>query len=166
MQKRANLAFAVVLIVLGVWFLAVQMIPSLRDFVYAGETWPFIVIGVGLLLGLIGLVTGVPGLLIPACIVSGIGALLYWQNSTGNWESWAYAWTLIPGFAGVGVVLTGLLNRDRRAIIGGGWTIFNSLVLLAIFGSFLGGGNMVRYWPVLLILLGVMLLGQSLFRRR
>jgi len=166
MQKRANLAAAVVLIVLGVWFLAVQMLPALKNFVYGGDNWPFIIIGVGVVLGLVGLVTWVPALLIPACIVGGIGALLYWQNATGNWGSWAYAWTLIPGFAGVGVILSGLLNGDRRAMIGGGWTIFNSLVLLAIFGSFLGGGDLVKYWPVLLILLGVLLLGQSLFRRR
>lgn len=166
MQKRANLAAAVVLIALGVWFLAVQMFPALRAIAYGGDNWPLIIIGVGVLLALVGLVTWVPALLIPACIVGGIGALLYWQNATGNWESWAYAWTLIPGFVGVGVILSGLLSGDRKAVIGGGWTIFNSLVLLAIFGSFLGGGSLVRYWPVLLILLGVLLLGQSLFRRR
>jgi hypothetical protein len=77
-------------------------------------------------------------MIIPACIVGGIGALLYWQNATGNWASWACL-DVDPGVCWRGVVLSGLLNRDRRAVIGGRWTIFNSLVLLAIFGSFLGG---------------------------
>ncbi len=165
-QRRGNIAVALVLILLGVWFLSIQLFPGLRDFAYNRLTWPVAVIGAGALMGIIGLVTWVPGLLIPACIVGGIGGLLYWQNATGNWESWAYAWTLIPGFAGVGVILSGLMSRDRRALVGGGWAIFNSLVLLAIFGSFLGGMAISRYWPVLLILLGVLLLAQGLFRRR
>jgi len=165
MHRRGNLAGALVLILLGVWFLAVQLSPGLRAFAYNRLTWPAIIIGVGVLMGLIGLVTWVPGLLIPACIVSGIGGLLYWQNATGNWASWAYAWALIPGFVGVGVILSGLMRRDRHAVIGGGWTIFNSLVLLAIFGSFLGGMALFKYWPVLLILVGILLLFQGLLRR-
>ena len=166
MQKRSNIAVALVLILLGAWFLAVQVFPGLKNFAFGTITWPMAVIGAGGLLGLIGLLTWVPGLIIPACIVGGIGCLLYWQNATGNWESWAYAWTLIPGFAGIGIVLSGLMRGDRRAMVGGGWTIFNSLVLLAIFGSFLGGGGVSKYWPGLLILLGILLLVQNLFRRR
>jgi len=165
-MRRGNIAAALVLILLGVWFLAVQIFPGLRDFAYGRITWPVAIIGVGAVIGLIGLVTWVPDLLIPACIVGGIGGLLYWQNATGNWGSWAYAWALIPGFVGVGIVLSGALRGNRRAMIGGGWTIFNSLVLLAIFGSFLGGMALFRYWPVLLILLGVLMLAQNLFRRR
>jgi hypothetical protein len=165
MQRRSNIAAALVLILLGVWFLSVQIFPGLKDFAYGRITWPMAIIGAGVLIGLIGLMTWVPGLLIPACIVGGIGGLLYWQNATGNWESWSYAWALIPGFVGTGIVISGLMRGDRRAMIGGGWTIFNSLVLLAIFGSFLGGGRLWQYWPVLLILLGVLFLVQNLFRR-
>ncbi len=166
MQRRSNVAVALVLILLGVWFLAVQVFPGLKNLAFGSVTWPMAVIGAGGLLALIGLLTWVPALIIPACIVGGIGCLLYWQNTTGNWESWAYAWTLIPGFAGIGIVLSGLMRGDRRAMVGGGWAIFNSLVLLAIFGSFLGGGGISKYWPALLILLGVLLLAQNLFRRR
>jgi hypothetical protein len=165
-MRRGNIAAALVLILLGVWFLSVQIFPGLRDFAFGRITWPVAIIGVGAVIGLIGLVTWVPDLLIPACIVGGIGCLLYWQNATGNWESWAYAWALIPGFVGVGIVLSGALRGNRKVMIGGGWTIFNSLVLLAIFGSFLGGMALFRYWPVLLILLGVLMLAQNLFRRR
>ena len=164
-NKRGNIAAALVLILLGAWFLAVQLFPGLRQFAYSQFTWPMVIIGVGVLLGLIGLLTWVPGMLIPACIVGGIGGLLYWQNLTGNWESWAYAWTLIPGFVGVGIFLSGLLSGDRKAMVGGGWTIFNSLVLLAIFGTFLGGLTLWAYWPVLLILVGVLLLARGLIRR-
>jgi len=164
-NKRGNIAAALVLILLGAWFLSVQIFPGLRQFAYSQFSWPLVVIGVGLVFGLVGLLTWVPGLLIPACIVGGIGCLLYWQNATGNWGSWAYAWTLIPGFVGVGIFLSGLLSRDREAMIGGGWTIFISLTLLAVFGTFLGGLTLWAYWPVLLIVAGVLMLARGLFRR-
>jgi len=104
----------------------------------------------------------------PACIVGGIGVLLYWQNVTGNWESWAYAWTLIPGFVGVGIVLTGLLSRgNRQSVHEGGTLILISLVLFAIFGSFFGAlGLMGKYWPILLVALGLLMLIRPLFRFR
>ncbi len=164
-NRKGSIAAAVLLIVLGVWFLLVQIFPNLQNFTFGRLTWPIAVIGAGALIGLIGLLTWVPGLLVPACIVGGIGGLLYWQNTTGNWQSWAYAWTLIPGFVGVGIIASGLLSGDRKAMIGGGWTIVNSLVLLAIFGTFFGGITLWRYWPILLILLGVLLMVQALFKR-
>jgi len=123
------------MILLGAWFLAGQLVPGLQ----AWFAWPLTIVGVGVLLLIIGLLTGVPGLAVPACIVGGIGGLLYWQDATGNWESWAYAWALIPGFVGVGGVLAGLLGGEgRQAVRGGGTLILISLILFAIFGSFFG----------------------------
>ena len=116
---------------------------------------------------MIGAIAQAPGMIVPACIVGGIGCLLYWQNATNNWESWAYAWTLIPGFAGVGTLLLGLITGDGRTARSGLWLILISLVLFAVFASFLGGLNYFgRYWPLLLIALGVLLLVRALFRDR
>jgi hypothetical protein len=131
-------------------------------------SWPLTIVGVGVLLLAIGLLTGVPAMAAPACIVGGIGGLLYWQNATENRESWAYAWTLIPGFVGVGIVLSGLLGGEiRQSVSGGGWLILISLVLFTIFGSFFGAlGFVGDYWPVLLILLGLLVLIRPLFRSR
>ncbi len=166
-KRRSSIATALVLIGIGGWFLAVQVVPSLYGWAYGAATWPLPIIGIGAGLLVIGLITFTPGLAVPACIVGGIGGLLYWQNSADNWESWAYAWALIPGFVGAGIILSGLLSRDRGAIIGGAWTILVSLVMFAIFGSFLGGPELVStYWPIIPIVLGVILLGQALFRRR
>ena len=163
-RGRSSLAGGVVLILLGIVFLVTQWVPGFR--VWA--SWPLVIVGVGLALLVIGLVLGAPGMAVPACIVGGIGALLYWQNVTGHWESWAYAWALIPGFVGVGVLLAGLLEgKFRQALGGGGWLILISLVLFAIFGSFLGGLNLLGpYWPVLLIVLGLFILVARLVRRR
>ena len=163
-QRRSSLAGGLVLVLLGALFLAVQWVPGLQLWF----SWPLIIIGIGVLLLIVGLLTGVPAMAIPACIIGGIGGLLYWQNATGNWESWAYAWTLIPGFVGVGMVLSGLLGGDtRQTVRGGAWLILVSLVLFAVFASFFGALGLVgSYWPVLLIVLGLLLLAQSLFRSR
>ena len=162
--RRSSLAAGLVLILLGALFLVIQLVPELE----AWFSWPWIIIGVGIFLLVIGLLTGVPAMAVPACIVGGIGGLLCWQNATGNWESWAYAWALIPGFVGVGIVLSGLLGGEtRQAIRGGGWLIMISLMLFAVFGSFFGAlGLAGDYWPVLLIFLGLLILGRSLFRSR
>ena len=163
-RRRSSLAGGLVLILLGAWLLAVQVVPGLDDWF----EWPLFIVGVGALLLVIGLLTGVPAMAVPACIVGGIGGLFYWQHITDNWESWGYAWTLIPGFVGVGIILSGLLGgRFRKALRDGVPVILVSVVLFAVFGSMFGAlGVLGTYWPALLILLGVWLLVQNLFLRR
>ncbi len=59
MQRRSNIAVALVLILVGVWFLAVQVFPGLKIFAFGSITWPMAVIGAGGLLALISLLTWV-----------------------------------------------------------------------------------------------------------
>lgn len=169
-RRRSHLAGGVLLIVLGAVFLLFQVVPSLRMWLEAvdwARGWPLIVVGMGAVFLLLGLVTGTPGLAVPACIVGGIGGLLLWQNATGEWESWAYAWTLIPGFVGIGTLLSALLGGTlRRDFAGGAWLVLISAILFAIFASFLGGPQWLgAYWPALLILLGLVLFVRALLRR-
>ena len=167
MKSRANIATALVMIGIGAWFLAIELSPQVKNFAYGGDTWPIPIIAIGGWLALVGLMTWTPGMFIPASIVGGVGGLLYWQNATGNWESWAYAWALIPGFTGVGILVDGLLTRKRGAALTGFWFIFYSLVLFGVFGSFLGGWSLIsRLWPLLVIGLGLFILARGLFRRR
>lgn len=166
-MNRGRVAAALLLILIGCWYLAVEVSPEVRAFAYGATTWPFQIIGIGALFAVIGLVFWQTGLLIPACIISGIGGMLYWQNLTGNWASWAYMWALIPCFVGIGTILDGALQRRRKEVIGGGWTLFNGLVAFAIFGSFLGGSEIVgKYWPILLIALGVIFLVRAFMPKR
>ncbi len=166
--RRSSIAFGLILILVGAWFLATQMVPGLEARLGLTVSWPLLIVGLGVIFLLFALFAGIPGMTIPGCVITGIGILLYWQNLTGNWESWAYAWTLIPGFVGVGLILLGLLGPERRGPIAGGvWLIVISGVLFLVFGSFLGGLNLLGpYWPVLLIALGALLLIQSVFRGR
>ncbi len=167
-RTRTSVVGGLLLILLGLFFLAYQVMPDRFAWLRVEMGWPMIVVAVGAGLLIFGLLVGAPGMAVPACIVAGIGLLLYWQNATGNWESWAYAWTLIPGFVGVGTILAGILGegRLRDALEGGFWLITISLVMFAIFGSFLGGMNLFGpYWPALLILLGLIILVRSFFKR-
>lgn len=167
-RNRSSLVLGALLILLGLWFFALQLFPALGAWWDTANAWPVYIIALGGVLLIAGLLGGVPSMAIPASIVAGIGGILYWQNLTDNFESWAYAWTLIPGFVGVGTILAALFGGEtRRGLTGGAWLILISLVLFATFGSFLGGPNLLgAYWPVLLIALGVLLLLQSFFRRR
>lgn len=167
-RNRSNLAVGVLLIVLGAWFLAIQFAPGLTSWLTPRFSWPLIVVTVGVFLFMLGLLTGAPGMVVPACMVGGIGGILYWQNVMGNWVSWSYAWALIPGFLGVGVILQGLLEgHARQSFTGGAWLIMISALLFLVFGSIFGGVTLFGpYWPVLLIILGVIGLVRALWPGR
>jgi hypothetical protein len=165
MQKRSSIIGGLILIIAGVFFLLLQMAPDLLPAIDMGRQWPLIVIGVGVLLGL-GALLGAPPLAIPGAIVSGIGGILYYQNLTGNWETWAFVWALIPGFVGLGMIGMGVLDRDERDKIAVGVRLF--LISLAIFilfaVMFTSLGVIEQFWPILLILTGLWFLVRS--RRR
>jgi hypothetical protein len=166
MRNRGNFAFALMLIGIGAWFLAIEFLPQLKQFAYGAQTWPLPIIGIGAFLAVIGLITWLPGFFIPASIVSGVGALLFYQNSTGNWESWAYAWALIPAFVGFGIFLTGLATRSRGAAGTGFWMAFISMLVFSIFGSFFEQALLVKIaWPALVIALGAYILLRGFMRR-
>jgi hypothetical protein len=164
--QRSNIVAGVLIILIGAAFLAAQIFPDLFAFIDLKQNWPLLVIGVGVFLLLMGLLTNTPSLAIPASIVGGIGGILYWQNTTGNWGSWAYIWTLIPGFVGVGVIISGVLEgKTREALKDGSRAIIASLIMFAIFGSFLGAGQFSGLlWPIILIGAGLMMLLSSIFR--
>jgi len=170
--RRATMAFGIVLILIGSFFLVLRLVPGLRDWFDIYFLWPLAIVGFAILLLLIGLLSGIPAMVVPACIFGAIGGIFYWQSVTGNWESWAYVWALIPGSVGFGVFLLGLASPKERRNIGGGiWLMFISAVMFLVFGSafgaFSGGWRLLtNYWPVLLIGLGVLSLFEALFRFR
>ncbi len=167
-RDRTRLAAGVVLILLGAWLMVVRFVPGLANWFQIEFTWPLIVVGVGVFLLFLGLLSGEPGMAVPACIVGGIGGLLYWQNITGNWASWAYAWALIPGFVGIGSILSGILgDKPRESIPSGLWLLFISAIMFMAFSGFFGGPKLFGdYWPVLIILAGLWLLVRPFFKKR
>lgn len=164
---RSQLVLGIILILIGGWFLLNQTMPEFREFFEPYTEWPanMLLIGAGILI--IGLVTGSPGLAVPAAIVAGIGGIFYYQQLTENYDSWSYMWALIPGFIGVGTVLQGLLGENTASNLKKGLNLMVvSAVLFLVFAAFLGGWDILgNYGPAtLLILLGLWVLGSGLYR--
>lgn len=166
-HQRSNLTLGVILVVVGGIFIAANLVPSFKAILDQANTWPIIIEAVALGLLLLGLVIGAPDMAIPAVIVGGIGGILWWQNATGNWASWAYMWALIPGFSGLGILLAKLLGGQKGHSMSGALsTIGTSLLLFVIFGAFFGGFSwMGPYWPLLLIAAGVLIALRSFIRK-
>jgi peptidoglycan/LPS O-acetylase OafA/YrhL len=165
-QNRSNLFLGILLIAIGAWLVATRQIPSLAQFTenMTGATWT---IGAGLLILLIGLITNAPGMAVPASIVAGVGGILFYQDRVNDYSSWAYMWTLIPGFVGVGTILAGVLGENtRRNLAGGLRLIVISAVLFLAFATFLGNIKILGEYgaAILLILLGVFVLARGIMR--
>jgi hypothetical protein len=163
MQKHTSIIVGLILILAGLLFLLIQAFPELAARIDLGSQWPLFIVGIGVLF-LLGALFGTPPLAVPGTIVTGIGALLAYQNATGNWASWAYAWTLIPGFVGLGIMLMGALDQNSRSQIqDGARLLLISLGLFVVFGGFFGAFG--QFWPVLLIIGGLLLLFRGRGRR-
>ncbi len=171
-RNRTQLVLGIVLILAAGWLIATQADPALARLIpMLPFDWPMWVILSGATLLVIGLLVGAPGMAIPACIVAGIGGILYYQNATGNWQSWAYLWTLVPGFVGIGSILAGLLGEDFKSSVRHGLnTLIISAILFAIFGTifnawYIFGVNSV-YIPITLLCLGgIWLIGRGVMRQ-
>ena len=162
MEKRKSIIGGIILISVGVLILLAQLIPGLGAILDFGQLWPLILVGIGVLF-IFSAFFGNPDLAIPGSILTGLGAIFYYQNITGNWGSWAFVWTLIPGFVGIGMVLTGLLDKTRPDMKReGGRLIFISAALFLVFSFFFNfSWNFSQLWPLLLIGGGIWLLIQN-----
>ena len=172
--SRTGMVAGILLILLGVLFMALQFI----EISFWGELWPAIIIGIGLLFYVAMLVSGRSSgaLAVPGSVITMVGLILLFHNTFGYWETWAYAWTLIVVAAGIGINIFGRYSRQEKVRQSGGLVARIGLVLFVLFGIFFElfigltgvfeGSSLL--WPVLLILLGAyLLLARSglLFRR-
>lgn len=139
--------------------------------------WPFFVIVPGLVLLGASLVPAPPkgvGFAIAGAIVTTVGALLLYQLRSSHWESWAYAWALIPASAGVAMILYGLLFRTRGLVTSGLWVGGVAIVLFGVGAwyfeaVFMGGqryADLGAWWPVALVVLGAIIAMRALIGPR
>jgi hypothetical protein len=151
------------LIILGGFFLLGQVF----RFNFFGSLWPFLIIAPGLAF-LYAAINGdkrTVGLAVPGAIITGVGGILLYQNTTGHWESWAYVWILIPVFLGLSLMYMGRRTDNQREIATGrgfvkfGLMAFVGFWLLFEMFIFNGMGGIGRYLiPALLIGVGIYLL--------
>ena len=162
------------LIVLGLIFFASQQL----NIDIGQAAWPFYVIAPGLALATLGLTQRRgSGLTIAGSVVTMVGLVLLYQNATGRFESWAYAWALVgPGGSGIGMLLYGTRSGDRKMARDGFRAILAALGLFAVGLVFFEGiigisGERLPLpnWvlPVAVIVIGVLVLLRGLtFRSR
>ena len=164
MENSRGMVGGLILILLGGFCLAVQVKPEIFGYI----SWPFFIMGLGGVFLLAALLTRTGGLAIPGCVIGGIGGILYYQAITGDWASWSYIWSLIPGFVGVGILIAGLLSRERPHFDTGGLILVAiSAMGFLIFGGWFGLALDVNLlWPVFLIGIGFITLISAIFRKR
>jgi hypothetical protein len=172
-RSGSNLALGIVLVVVGFFFLLMRIF----DVDLSSYGWPLFVIIPGLTLLIVGFVSLGTGALVPGGIITMAGLVLAYQNATGDWASWSYAWALvIPGGVGVGLLLQGLRTRDQHLLKQSRSLLFWSLMIFIIgfvlFESVLNVSG-IDYGlvgkaalPALLIIIGVTLLARSFQRGR
>ena len=163
-MKRESVVWGLVLILVGLGFLANQLFPGL----FAGFAWPWLLVALGAVFVVMSLVTRTGGTLVPGVILLGLGVMFLYQTRSGDWASWAYLWPLMPGLAGLGLFLGSFLDREMRpARMVGLIMLVVALVLLAVFGGLFGlSPDILRYWPVLLILIGAVIFFRAMRPRQ
>ena len=156
-SDAGSIVGGLVLVLLGGLFLISQFL----DVNLMRYLWPGFVILPGLLF-FIGMLLGgksAGGLAIPGTIITTTGILLFYQNITGMWQTWTFAWALVgPVATGLGIIIFSLYSNKPEARKGGLIVLVIGLILLAIFGISFGFGipGFGRYlWPLVLIAVGI-----------
>jgi hypothetical protein len=176
-ETRRLLALGAVLILVGVAAVVARSVDVDLGALIGEQSWPALVIVPGLVLIGLAFVARPPdglGFAIAGSIVTTIGMILLVQANTGAWASWAYVWTLIPGAAGIGMTIYGLLTRSRELVGNGarlaaiagvlfiaGWWYFETLFTTGEQPADLG-----TWWPLVLIAVGTVIAIRALLTTR
>lgn len=168
-MKRSNFTWGVILLLLGCILLFQQARPDLARLWFGpGFPWPVLILAVGLIFLAGSLVGGTSGMMIPGAIITTVGGILFYQNATGNWESWEYLWPLIPAAVGLGLVLSSLVGERNPATRKTGFYMLAiSLAVFIIFLTlFTAALNLNLAWAAILILAGLYLLLRTSTKKR
>src|SRR5215472_1276310 len=163
-------ALGIVLVVVGLFALLIVLTGI--DLTQNG--WPLFILIPGLTLLIVGFMSFGAGATIPGGIVTSLGLVLAYANSTGDWPVWAYGWSLvIPGGIGLGMYLQALRDHDQAALRTGRNLLFIALMIFLVgfvlFESILGISGRDYFGdvgkgalPALLIIVGAILLVRSI----
>jgi hypothetical protein len=172
-EGMSPVAIGLVLVLLGIALFAGQVL----DIGIEDIGWPFFVIAAGVAIAVIGLVVAdEQGMVIGGVITTTVGLVLLYQDQTGRWETWAYAWALVgPAASGLGLALWGMRRGNAADLRNGLWGLLGGLAIFAVGFLFfegvigLGGDRLaLPEWllPVAVIGIGAVVLGRGVLTRR
>lgn len=158
--KDRNSTWGVALLGLGVLLLVFNVLGL--------STGPLVVtfIGLGLFVAMMMLGKSFGWIAVPASVMTMLGLILIYTNLPviGSGRSWAYAWTLLFGAAGMGILVSHYWSGQPADTRFGTFLVRGSLIAFVVMGLmfellFFSRGLVARLaWPAVLILLGGYLL--------
>jgi hypothetical protein len=174
-ERRNPIIAGVILITIGAiaWAVTASDIDPSRWL--GGSGWTLFILIPGLILFVGGLLSHdepAQGLTIAGAIVMTVAAMLFVMDRTEHYEAWAYAWALIPGAAGLGVLVHGLRTGDRERVGTALRLMGISLALLLVgawfFETIFQTGTvpfgLETFWPFMLVVLGVVVIAGAFLR--
>ncbi len=165
-NQRSGLTVAIILILAGVFFLLLNVVPQLQVLI----SWPilFLVMAASFYVWPFLFPSarrGLAGSIIPGTILLVLGLIFWYCDITGRWGDWSFLWTLIPGSVGLGMALADWVGRwSGETATVGMWMLMISLLVFAVFATFFGSELLQIIGPALVILGGVALLVRSFIR--
>ena len=157
--------FGILLIALGL----LGLVDPIFNIRFGHFVWPFFILVPGVMMLILSTrASEEPGeaFAIPGGMVTLLGLLLFYQNLTGHWASWAYTWVLIaPTGVGLGQLIYGISEGLPDRVKSGKNLITIGLAIAAVGFIFfelvlnISGLNLgIAGWGIVLILLGTLTL--------
>jgi hypothetical protein len=182
MKERPSLGIAIVLIAVGSFFLLRELGAFGDRALDFEELWPGILVLVGAAFLLQFFLGGTrdPGFAFvgTAALLLGFFFFLFTLNvelpfrvdeipGPIDWDDMEYLWPVFPIIGGIALVAMSILSRETEAFwVGAVAIIVGGVALAFTLGLADGTAELVKYWPLLLILLGGGMLLRQLFGHR
>jgi hypothetical protein len=82
---------------------------------------------------------GLGGLYIPGSILAALGLVFTYNTLTGDWGSWLFAWTCIPGGVGLGLMMGARVGGWSDVVSSvGAWMLGVNAAIFAALATFFG----------------------------
>jgi len=160
----------VVVLGIGLFFLLAQIVPDIGR---------WIVLGIGLVFLAAFVAKREYGFLIPGCIVSGVGVGIVLASTLDDpWSGVSVLFSIAGGFVAIWIISTLMHSADRGwpdgdskdvaqalwwPLIPGGILTLIGIIILAEDGF---DSDLLRWWPLLLVGAGLIIVISSMRRRR
>jgi hypothetical protein len=165
--NRGSLIAGVGLLLLGVLFICLNLIPGIT----LTKTWPVVFFVIAFAFFLPGLAwpdsrKELAALFIPGTITFVLGLIFLFNILSGNWIVWAYAWILLPAGVGLGMAVAAWAGKWRRGgLLVGIWMALVSLAIFAVFAALFGDMTLKFIGAGIMLLMGVLLLLRSFTKK-